>query len=69
MAAIFNGVKSPLSPTSDDLLALRTRNQGDFWAVQELISDISHDRWARMLINPPSPQAIAQVKATWGITQ
>ena len=69
MATIFNGAKSPLLPASDDLLALRTRNQGDFWAVQELISDISPDRWARMLSNPPSPQAIAQAKATWGITE
>jgi len=68
MTAVFDGAKSPLLSTSDCLLGLRTRNQGDFWAVQELISDISPDRWARMLSNPPSPQAIAQAKATWGIT-
>ena len=68
MTTVFDGAKSPLLPTSDCLLGLRIRNQGDYWAFQERISDMGDDRWARMLSNPPSPQAIASARAAWGFT-
>ena len=53
---------------ADELLALQKRNLQREQAVQERISETSHDRWARMLSNPPSPQAISQAKAAWGIS-
>ncbi len=49
-------------------LALQKRNRQSDQAVQELIAETSHDRWARMLSNPPSPQAIAAARAAWGVT-
>ena len=53
---------------ADDFLTLQKRNRQSDQAVQERISETNHDRWARMLSNPPSPQAIAQARAAWGIT-
>ena len=53
---------------SDEFLALQKRNLQRDRAVQERISETSHDRWARMLSNPPSPKAIAQARAAWEIT-
>ena len=54
---------------ADDLLALQKRNRQSDRAVHERTSESSHDRWARMLSNPPSPQAIAAAKAAWGISE
>ena len=54
---------------ADDLLALQKRNRQTDRAVQARASETSHDRWARMLSNPPSPQAIAAAKAAWGISE
>ena len=54
---------------ADDLLALQKPNRQADRAVQARTSETSHDRWARMLSNPPSPQAIAQARAAWGITE
>ena len=54
---------------ADDLLALQKRNRQTDWAVQARASETSHDRWARMLSNPPSPQAIAQARAAWGVSE
>jgi hypothetical protein len=48
-------------------LQQRVQRQMD-QAVQERIAETSHDRWARMLSNPPSPQAIAAARAAWGVT-
>ena len=53
---------------ADEFLVLQKRNLQRDWAMQERISETSHDRWARMLSNPPSPKAIAQVRAALGIT-
>ena len=53
---------------ADELLALQKRNRPRERAVQERISENTHDRWARMMRNPPSSEAIAQAKAAWGIT-
>ncbi len=53
---------------ADDFLALQKRNLQSEKAVQERISETSHDRWARMLSNPPSPQSIAAARAAWGVT-
>ena len=53
---------------ADDFLALKKRNRQSDSAVKELIFDTSHDRWARMLSNPPSPQASAAARAAWGVT-
>ena len=53
---------------ADDFLRLQKRNRQSDRAVQERISETSHDRWARMLSNPPSPQAIAAARAAWGVT-
>ena len=53
---------------ADEFLALQKRNLQRDWAVQERISENTHDRWARMMRNPPSPAAIAQARAAWGIT-
>ena len=53
---------------ADDFLTLQKRNRQSDRAVQERISETSHDRWARMLSNPPSPQAIAAARAAWGVT-
>ena len=53
---------------ADDFLTLQKRNRQSDRAVQERISETSPDWWARMLSNPPSPQAIAAARAAWGIT-
>ena len=53
---------------ADEFLALQKRNLQRGRPVQERISETSHDRWARMLSNPRSPQAIAQARAALGIT-
>ena len=53
---------------ADEFLALQKRNLQRDRAVQGRISETSHDRWARMLSNPPSPKAIAQARAALGIT-
>ena len=53
---------------ADEFLALQKRNLQRDRAVQERISETSHDRWARMLSNPPSPQATAAARAAWGVT-
>ena len=53
---------------ADDFLALQKRNRQSDQAVQERIAETSHNRWARMLSNPPSPQAIAAARAAWGVT-
>lgn len=53
---------------ADDLLALQKRNRQNDLAVQARASETSHDRWARMLSKPPSPQAIAAARSAWGIT-
>ncbi|MEC7738067.1 MAG: hypothetical protein VYE46_04225 [Cyanobacteriota bacterium] len=51
------------------LHALQKRNRHNAQAVQERTSETSHDRWAWMLSNPPSPQAIAKANADWGISE
>ena len=53
---------------ADAFLTLQKRNRQSDRTVQECISETSHDRWARMLSNPPSPQAIAAARAAWGVT-
>ena len=53
---------------ADDFLMLQKQNRQSDRAVKERISETIHDRWARMLSNPPSPQAIAAARAAWGVT-
>ena len=54
---------------ADDLVLMQKRNRHNDMAVQTRIAETSHDRWARMLSNPPSPESIAAAKAAWGITR